>query len=134
MSSEIQISLAGGKKVNADFKGFEITTDQSVKEGGEGTAPEPFTLFLASIGTCAGVYVLAFCEARKLPTDGIRLVERLEPGPKGKLAKITIEVIVPPSFPAKHLQALARAADLCAVKKAIFNPPEFEVRTVVESA
>lgn len=131
MSNEIQISFAGGKKVNANFRGVEIRTDQSVKEGGEGSAPEPFALFLASIGTCAGVYVLAFCEARGLPTSGIRIIERLEPDEKGRIGKIAIDIIVPPDFPEKYHRPLARAADLCAVKKAIMNPPEFEVQTKV---
>ncbi len=132
MENVLHISFAGGKKVNAEFRGVEIHTDQSVKEGGEGSAPEPFVLFLASIGTCAGVYVQSFCETRKISTEGIRLIERLEAGPTGKLAKISIEVIVPPDFPEKYRKPLARAADLCAVKKTILNPPEFEVQTVVK--
>lgn len=131
MDNEIQISFAGGKKVNANFRGVEVRTDQSIKEGGEGSAPEPFTLFLASIGTCAGVYVLAFCQARGLPTAGIRIIQRLEPDPTGKIGKIAIEIIVPPDFPEKYHRPLARAADLCTVKKVILNPPEFEVVTKV---
>jgi len=59
MSDNMIISFGGGKKVNADYRGFTIQTDQSVNGGGEESAPEPFALFLASIGTCAGIYV--FC-------------------------------------------------------------------------
>jgi putative redox protein len=49
--------------------------------GGGGSAPTPFWLFLASLGTCAGIYVLGFCRQRGLPTDGIRLVRRVERDP-----------------------------------------------------
>ncbi|MCP4600577.1 MAG: osmotically inducible protein C [Proteobacteria bacterium] len=132
MDNEIQISFEGGKKVYADFGGVEIRTDQSVREGGDGSAPEPFVLFLASIGTCAGVYVLGFLNARNISTEGIRLVQRLEAGPTGKLEKIVIEIFVPPQFPEKYRRPLARAANSCAVKKAILTPPEFEVQTIVE--
>ncbi len=131
MNSEIHISFPGGKKVTADFAGTQISTDQPIKEGGDGSAPQPFMLFLASIGTCAGVYVLAYCEKRNVSTEGIRIVQKLENDAKGKLKKVTIEIVVPPDFPEKHIQIMTRVADLCAVKNTILNPPEFETRTVV---
>jgi len=133
---EIKISFPGGKKVNADVNGLVITTDQPVKYGGEGSAPSPFEHFLASIGTCAGIFVLSFCQERKIPTENMSLVERLEYGttPEGKsfLDKIIIEIIVPPDFPEKYYNALIKVADQCAVKKAIMAPPQFEVKTVVK--
>ncbi|MCP4678280.1 MAG: osmotically inducible protein OsmC [Deltaproteobacteria bacterium] len=134
MVNEMHISFPGGKKVYADFAGMEIPTDQPVKEGGDGSAPQPFMLFLASIGTCAGIYVLGFCEKRNISTEGIRLVQKLENDAKGKLKKVTIEIVVPPEFPEKHINTLTRVADLCAVKKTILNPPEFETRTVVATS
>lgn len=132
---EIKITFPGGKKVNADIDGLTITTDQPVKYGGEGSAPSPFEHFLASIGTCAGIFVLSFCQERKIPTENISLVERLEYGttPEGKpfLDKIVLEIIVPPDFPEKYHNALVKVADQCAVKKAIMAPPRFEVKTAV---
>jgi len=71
------VSFPAGKRADAQFKGFTIQTDQSPRGGGEGSAPEPFDLFLASIATCAGV---------------------------------------------------VRAAELCAVKNHILEPPAFEIR------
>ena len=73
MSSEMTVDFPGGKKVAAHYAGFDIATDQGVDSGGEGTAPEPFDFFLASLATCAGYYVLKFCEGRSIPTDGITL-------------------------------------------------------------
>ena len=69
MKSEMIVTFGGGKKVNAEFNGFTIATDQAIYAGGEGAAPEPFSLFLASIGTCAGIFVLSFCQSRGIPTD-----------------------------------------------------------------
>ena len=124
----MEISFPGGKRVDAKIGAQLIKTDQAEKRGGEGSAPEPFQLFLASIGTCAGIYALRFCESRNLPTDGLRLVQRHEVDPMGTgLAKISIEIILPESFPDKYRDAIVRAADLCPVKKAIFDPPEIEV-------
>ncbi len=117
--------------------GFIIYTDQPPKYGGDGSAPSPFDHFLASIGTCAGIYVLSFCQERKIPSEHISLVQRLEYGktPEGKtfIEKIVIDIIVPPGFPEKYHKALIKVADKCAVKKAIMNPPVFEVSTTVKN-
>ncbi|UCH85596.1 MAG: OsmC family protein [Candidatus Latescibacterota bacterium] len=128
---EIAVDFAGGKKVNAEFKQFKLETDQSVKGGGGGTAPEPFDLFLASIGTCAGYYVLDFCASRDISTDGIRLRMKTERDEKKKmLGKITIAIQLPADFPVKYKEAVVRAAEACSVKKHIFAPPEFEIHAV----
>jgi len=131
MSLTIDIELAGNKKVNASFGEFTVLTDQSKEYGGDQTAPEPFALFLASLGACAGVYVLGFCRKRDLPTEGIRLRQTAHwTEDKKRLERVDIEILVPPEFPARYHKALARVADQCAVKKAVLNPPEFSVRTV----
>jgi len=133
---EMKVTFPGGKRVDAEFNGFTIHTDQPAKCGGMNSAPSPFDHFLASIATCAGIYVLRFCEERKIPTEHVSLVQRLEYGKKedGKtfIDKIIIEILVPPDFPEKYHKALIKVADQCAVKKAIMNPPKFEVKTMVK--
>lgn len=130
---DMKITFPGGKRVDAELFGHVIHTDQSRQAGGDGSAPEPFLTFLASLGTCAGIYVLGFCQARGLSTEGISLVQKHAFNPVShKLEKVSIEVHVPPSFPEKYRAAVQRAADMCAVKKVITDPPQFEVKTVVE--
>lgn len=133
---EMNITFPGGKKVNAEFDGMVVNTDQPVKYGGEGTAPTPYALFLASLGTCAGIFVLGFCRERNIPTEGISLTQRLEYRPTltggAALAKIAIDINVPEGFPEKYHNALVKVAEQCAVKKTIQNPPEFQIKTVVK--
>ena len=131
MSDEMIVSFPGGKRVDASFGGFKVETDQSEKNGGAGAAPEPFELFLASLATCAGIYVLGFCQKRDIPTDGVRLVQQLERDAEGKILTITIRIEVPPAFPEKYHEALVRVAAKCAVKKTIESPPQFVIETVV---
>jgi len=129
---EMTITFPGGARVDAHFGPFTVPTDQPREGGGEGSAPTPFATFLASIGTCAGIYVLGFCRQRGLPTEGIRLTQRLEPDPAtGLIGRIGLDIHVPPDFPEKYRTALVRAAEQCAVKKHLEHPPRFEVRTVV---
>ena len=95
-----------------------------------GSAPTPFATFLASIGTCAGIYVLGFCNQRGLPTEGIRVLQRMHTNPAtGMLGKIELEIQVPSTFPEKYLPSLVRSAELCAVKKHFEYPPQFDVYT-----
>jgi ribosomal protein S12 methylthiotransferase accessory factor len=128
---DMEITFAGGKKVNASFKGHIHKTDQPLTSGGENSAPSPYELFLASIGTCAGIYVKSFCDQRDLPTENIKLIQSLEINAETKSpSKITIQIQLPPDFPEKYKDALVHAAELCAVKRTIANPPVFEIRTV----
>lgn len=130
---EMTVSFPGGARVDAQFGPYTVQTDQPPHAGGEGSAPAPFALFLASIATCAGIYVLGFCRQRGLPTEGIRIVQRAEADPRtGMVAKLGLDIEVPPTFPERYHDALVRAASQCAVKKHIETPPAFEVRTVVQ--
>jgi putative redox protein len=125
---EMIIDFPGGAKVDAHFGQFTVRTDQPPVA----SAPTPFATFLASIGTCAGIYVLGFCQQRGLPTEGIRIVQRMHSNPfSGLVGKIDLEIQVPESFPEKYRPALVKSAELCAVKKHFENPPEFNVYTEV---
>jgi len=129
---DLIVTFPGGARVDAEFGSHTIRTDQPPQAGGDGSAPAPFALFLASIGTCAGIYVLGFCRQRGLPTDGIRIVQRMDPDPRtGMIGSIGLDIEVPPRSPAKYHDALVRAASQCAVKKHLEAPPRFDVRTVV---
>lgn len=128
----IKITFPGNKKVRAEIGGFIIDTDQRTVDGGNSSAPAPFELFLASIGTCAGAYIVGFCHSRGLSTEGIEIEQKLVYDPiQQKIGKIVLDIKVPESFPEKYHSALIRAAEMCAVKKTIENPPIFEVNTKV---
>ena len=127
---ELAIDFPGGVKVDAHFNDFTVKTDQPVVDGGEDSAPSPFDFFLVSLGTCAGYYVLRYCQQHNLPSQGIRLIERSYWNQSiGMLGKIELEIQVPSTFPEKYLPSLVRSAELCTVKKHIEKPPKFEVYT-----
>jgi len=127
---EMMIDFPGGARVNAHFGTFTVCTDQPSNVGGDGSAPTPFDIFLASLGTCAGFYVLSFCRERNLPAEGIRLNQRVRIDPKTKLAEsISLDIQLPPGFPDKYRAAVIRAAEQCKVKKHFEHPPEIDVKT-----
>jgi ribosomal protein S12 methylthiotransferase accessory factor len=123
---EMLIDFPGGSRVDAHFGPFTIKTDQPPAA----SDPTPFATFLASVGTCAGIYVLGFCQQRGLNTEGIKILQRMHSNPlTGMVEKIDLEIQVPSSFPAKYHDALIRSAELCAVKKHFENPPKFNIKT-----
>lgn len=129
---KMEVFFEEGKKVNIRYNGMIIKTDQPVEAGGEGSAPAPFDLFLASIGTCAGIYVKSFCMQRGIPTDEIKIYQSMEyDHSKGLIGKIKLDIELPDNFPAKYKDAVIKVANLCAVKKHLLNPPEIEVSAII---
>lgn len=128
----MRIRFPGGKRVDAEYRGFTIRTDQTEAAGGSGSAPGPFDLFLASIGTCAGYYVLAFCRRRGIPNDEIELtLETVRNEERHRIERIDIHVHLPKSFPERYVDACLRSAAQCAVKKYLDEPPEFALSAVI---
>jgi putative redox protein len=127
---EMEITFPGGARVEASFGGMTVKTDQPIQGGGEGSAPTPFATFLASIGTCAGIYVLGFCQQRGIPTNGIKIVQRMHSDrTTGLVGQIDLEIQLPSDFPEKYKAAVIRSAEQCAVKKHLEHPPVFNVTT-----
>lgn len=136
---DITVRFPGGKRVDATFPDTKgglhvVQTDQPATGGGEDLAPAPFDLFLASIATCAGIYVLGFCQARNLPTDGISLRQHHAYDPATKqLASVALEVVLPADFPDHYRAAVVKAAENCKVKKVLAHPPQIAVTAVTDA-
>ena len=131
MAMEMVISFPGGARVDAaGYDGLIIKTDQPPSGGGEGSTPTPFALFLASMGTCAGIYVLSFCQQRGLPTEDVRIRQSMEMDPiTHMVSQINLDIDLPAGFPQKYKTALIKSAQLCAVKRHLENPPHFKIET-----
>ena len=128
---DMKVYFPGGKRVYADYGGFTIETDQPARGGGDDSAPAPFDLFLASIGTCAGIYALGFMQQRGIDPEGssLTMTPQFDPA-AGLITKIDLELHLPAGFPEKYRTAVINAMNLCTVKKHLHQPPEFEITTV----
>jgi putative redox protein len=129
-AKELKVIFGEGLRIDVEYKGFVIKTDQPAREGGGGTAPSPFDLFLVSLAACAGFYVLAFCRQRKISVEGLKVAMTTEKGEVSKMIdKITITVDLPADFPEKYKFALVKAIDHCSVKAHIVRAPQFDIVT-----
>jgi ribosomal protein S12 methylthiotransferase accessory factor len=128
MEMKYDITFTGNKKVDAHFRGFTLKSDQPLADGGDNTAPSPLEIFLASIGMCAGFYIVAFCQSRSIPTDNITLIQTVMRNDTTHMVeKINIDIVLPPNFPGKYKAAVVKAAQSCSVKKFLDAPPEIQI-------
>jgi len=125
---ELKVVFGENYKIDVEYKGFTVKTDQPVREGGDGTAPAPFDYFLISLAACAGFYALAFCRERKIATEGLAVTMTAEKGESSRLIeKITVTIQLPLNFPEKYKLAVVKAVDHCTVKANILQAPRFEI-------
>ena len=129
--TEMEINFSGGHKVDAQYHGFTIKTDQPVEGGGDGSAPTPFSLFLASLGTCAGYYILTFCQKHGIPTKDIKVIAHIDRNADTHMVEdYSIAIHVPKEFPMQYKTALVKSAESCIVKKHLTKPPLFTISVV----
>ena len=130
----VEVTFPGSKKIDASIAGHRVHTDQSIENGGENAAPEPFQVFLASVATCAGIYAKSFCDQRSLPSP-LSLEMDVVRSDHGILSHIYIVLHVDAEFPTKYDPAIIRSMELCAVKKQLRDEIETSVRvTRVEAS
>lgn len=128
----VDLTFPGGQAVDAHVAGHIVRTDQHEKHGGDGAAPAPFDLFLASIATCMGFYALRFCQQRDLDTEGLALSMETERHPEAKrIHTVRVQLQLPEGFPSKYARAVERSMDQCAVKKHMVEPPDFVMETKI---
>jgi putative redox protein len=125
----IDIRFGENTEVIATVRGFEIVTDQPLASGGKNTAPDPFSLFLASVGTCAGYYALRYCRANGIDASKVELkLTAIRDIQTRKMTKLRTDVRLPEGTDRLHQEGVRIAIDECAVKKAMQDMPVFEVR------
>ena len=124
----MRINFPEGKKVNVFYNDFIIKTDQKIENGGDNENPEPFSLFIASIGACTGFYVLSFCQKRNISTEDITLLLKTKKNKqKNLIEEINIDIKTNESFPDKYIKPIIKAANLCTVKRQLEYPPKINI-------
>ena len=126
--SGFKVTFPGNKKIDVAFNNFIIKTDQAKESGGDESAPEPFDVFIASIGTCAGIYAKSFCDVRKLSTDNMHIfIDVLFVEGQKLMELVTITLHVNQDFPEKYIKPIIKSMNGCAVKNQLH--PDIKIDT-----
>jgi ribosomal protein S12 methylthiotransferase accessory factor len=127
MSTTVDLEFPGGKKVTAKIEGHTVRVDQSLEDGGEGSAPDPAQLFLSAIATCSGSVAYSYCQVKGVSPEGLKFSMFCEYDPmEGRYVRLRSEITPPPGFPEELKDGLARAIDRCFVKQHLVHPPALE--------
>ena len=126
--NEVKVKYLGnmGFQALAGEHAFKIDLPKD-KEGGDlGMAPPE--VFMASLGSCIGVYITRYCQASKLNTDGmeIRLSWSLSDD-KTKIKIINVKIELPNAEVGRRRDALLKVAHHCLIHNTILNPPEIKM-------
>ncbi len=125
-----KITFPGNKKIDVEFKHFKIKTDQAKENGGDKSAPEPFDIFIASLGACAGIYAKLFCDVRKLSTDQMHLfIDVVFKEGQKLMEQVNITLHVNELFPEKYIKPIIKSMSSCAVKNQLH--PDITFNTAV---
>lgn len=127
MTEKVEIVINEGDRIKAKFDNFVIEADQGLVNKEQNLAPSPMILFITSLGTCTGVVIRSFCEARNIDLKGINLLQYIKRDEKEHITAIEFKLQLPNSFPEKYKKALLRAANSCTVKKHLASPPEINI-------
>ncbi|MDY6891992.1 MAG: OsmC family protein, partial [Pseudomonadota bacterium] len=128
---EIKVNYLDNLRLEASFDDFRLIADQPIRYKGDGSAPAPFDYFLASSALCAAYFVKLYCDARDIPTEGIRLSQNNLVDPENRYHQtFRIQLELPEGISAKDRQGIVRAIDRCTVKRVVQTGPGFEIEVV----
>lgn len=124
-----EIKYIGGKKFSAVNRAHTIIIDQPKEGGGEDEGPTPPELFVDSLGSCIGVYVLAFCKNTGLDPSGMKIAlewEKASDKP-ARIKSINAKIELPNAMVGLRAAALLKVAESCLIHETIKLKPEINI-------
>ena len=112
--SPTTVTHIAGQKFAIQIRSHTIIVDQTIRGGGDDTAPTPIELLGASIGSCVAYYVRQFLETRSLATGGLRVeVTQQSAAHPGRITDFRVRVQLSRDVPAHLKPVLARVIEAC---------------------
>ena len=125
---KLEVNLENGFLFKALCGKHEVMTDQPEKEDGTDQAMTPAELFIASLGTCIGVFAVRFCKRHNLPTEGMKvLMDWTVVKDPVRVGSIKAELHYPHNIPETERKGLLRMAEACFVHETILHKPDIVV-------
>jgi putative redox protein len=122
--NEVNVKYAGGKSFRVQARQHAMIIDLPPEKGGQDLGMNPPEVFMASLGSCIGVYVAGYCRGAKLDTEGlnIRLCWKLSDD-NTKISEINVCVSLPKANAGKRQKAILEVAHHCLIHNTILGNP-----------
>jgi uncharacterized OsmC-like protein len=135
LAAQVHVSHLGGDRFDIEIGGHTITVDQPVDNGGEGTAPTPTELLVASLVSCVAFYARRYLARHGLDTVGldVHAAYQLADRP-ARVASMDLQLTVPAGTPQTRLQPLLAVARHCTVHNTLKDPPDITITLAGQDA
>ena len=126
----MKIEYKGGLKFEINSGGHIIISDQPKENGGNNEGATPGELFVASLASCIGFYVVSYCKNAGIDASGLKITADYDHAPDkpARIGTITIDVDLPAKVEDNRKPALMNAAKHCFIHNTIDNPPKIEIK------
>jgi len=126
---EMNITYNSGTRFDAQTRAHTIIVDQPKEGGGQDQGPTPPELFVASLGSCIGIYALWFCQKRKIPFEGMKININWSKSttPPARVDLIEANIVLPKGCPEEHKTHLIASVEKCLVHNSIIQAPEIKI-------
>lgn len=126
--SSITVSHVAGDRFAIELGEHTLMVDQPLQDGGEGTAPTPTELFVASLASCVAHYARRYLTRHQLATEGLTVTADYQTGSgPARVTAVQVVVTVSPDVPVHRREALLAVASHCTVHNSLTHPPAVQV-------
>jgi uncharacterized OsmC-like protein len=128
----IVVTHEGGVRFAAQIRSHTIFTDQTLRGGGNDSAPTPVELLGASLGSCIAFYIQQFCFARELPFEGMRVeVEFQSAKSPARVSDFKVKVIMPEEISEHYAEMLDRVVRSCPAHNTLADGAKVTVEILI---
>jgi uncharacterized OsmC-like protein len=128
---EMKVAYKGGKRFMVTTRGHQLLVDQPLEEDGADKGMTPPEIFVASLATCMGVYILNYCKNIGInPNDMMLSVDWKKASNPARIGSIKVEIKLPKIKAKDRQKAIIKVAEHCLVHNTIQTPPEISVKLI----
>lgn len=132
---EVTVEHLGAVQFEIKARQHSLISDQPLENKGYDEGMTPPELFLASLGSCAAYYAVDYLKRNELEQEGCRVRVTAEKAKApARLDNFRIEVEVPPSMDAAHIEGVENAVHRCLIHNTLLHPPKMEIEIKAQVA
>ena len=123
----ITVTRKDGLEFGIQVRGHDVASDLPDNEGGRDRGPAPKELLAGALGACMAMMVQSYCQRHGYDGDvAVNLTTELADKPK-RIARIVVDLELPPSVPDDKKEAVKRMAERCPIHETLVNPPDLDI-------
>ena len=123
---KLTVNYLEGRSFEASVRNHKFRIALPLTARGKDTGPTPPELFIASLASCVGMYLVFYCEKAKLDPAGIKIETNYEKT-ADRIVKISVEFSLPSAQSEKERREALIWAEKCLIHNTINHKPEIKI-------